>query len=291
MKTKHKRFLEIISNAKTIHDHPLNSSKSKQLFSFSKSKRFPAPKTQYNTPFYQKNPNLHKNTRTCSFGIGNKYDFTKKFINNPGPNHYKNEKNTIKNNLKKKKGKTFGFSREKCLVIGHKSLKDFKKVPGVGTYNLKNYKKSGKSCSFRIKTQISDKSCSLGPGKYNYIPTIGENAKLNLSVFRSDGFAKINPIGKNKSLLKNKMNFKNKENLKNGVFEAKFRVVNYDEKFRINKTGVFFNTKYSNSKCGKFAKGRRRYLSQKKFVPGPGQYLLPSDFGVYMSSLAVNKRI
>ena len=272
MKTKHHSYLKIISNAKSIHDHPLNLSKSKQLFTFPKSKRFQTQKKK-NLEFYNLTQNSKKG-RTCSFGIGKKSDFTKKSkITNPGPQYYKNDFLTISKNLEKKKF-SFGYSREKCNIIGEKSIKEIKKIPGPGKYDLLNFNKSKKSCSFRIKTKKVNKNNSLGPGKYSFIPTIGENAKLSLSIYKSNGFTKINPIGKNKSLLKNKENFKNFNK-----FHTK-----YDTKFRINKKGVFFNTKYENSKCGVFGKSKRRYLSQKKIVPGPGSYLLPSDFGVYMSS-------
>ena len=63
----------------------------------------------------------------------------------------------------------------------------------------------------------------------------------------------------------------------------------YDTKYQINKLGQFFNSKYKNSRCRSFGKSLRD--SKKKFsdVPGPGNYPMPSEFGLYESSQALKQ--
>ena len=59
-----------------INKSPLNNSKSKYLFSFSKSKRFSdAPKLQSNYEYY--NISQWRGNRSTTMGYGTKYDFTK----------------------------------------------------------------------------------------------------------------------------------------------------------------------------------------------------------------------
>lgn len=52
----------------------------------------------------------------------------------------------------------------------------------------------------------------------------------------------------------------------------------------MNLTGNYFNSKYKNSRCRSFGKAIRD-ISKNSFVnPGPGNYILPSEFGIYESS-------
>lgn len=53
--------------------------------------------------------------------------------------------------------------------------------------------------------------------------------------------------------------------------------------FQINKTGKYFNSKYSNSKLGFFGKSfKSRNINQVNVqYPGPGYYQYPSEFGQY----------
>ena len=41
---------------------------------------------------------------------------------------------------------------------------------------------------------MTQKDNFLGPGSYNYTPTIGENSKLVCSQYKTNGNTKINPI-------------------------------------------------------------------------------------------------
>ena len=65
-----------LTDNEQISKSPLNNSKSKYLFSFSKSKRFAdPPKLQTNYEFY--NITKWRGNRSTTMGYGNKYDFTK----------------------------------------------------------------------------------------------------------------------------------------------------------------------------------------------------------------------
>lgn len=173
-----------VSNFKQIHDHPLNHSSSKNLWSFSKSKRFSsyAKKSPCQVLCYDIDPKNYSSQRKCSLGKGKKYDFTKNLASNPAPNQYNSMTHTIEYNLKKNKRITFGESRQKCKLLGTRDEKFDKIFPGPGQYPLKSTFSEKKSASFRIKTNMKNTSENdLGPGFYDYVPTIGERSKLLLS--------------------------------------------------------------------------------------------------------------
>jgi len=100
----------IVSSPDQIHNHPVNTSTSKNLYSFSREIRFKktspgvCAQTCYELP-------TTKNKRNTSFGYGNKYDFTKNAGKNPPPNNYKIT-SLFNKNKTHNKGKTFGSSRE-----------------------------------------------------------------------------------------------------------------------------------------------------------------------------------
>lgn len=268
---KKRPFLKTITNYRQTRNHPLNTSKSKNLYTFPKTIRF-----SHTNPSYNKNitslkisTNFFNTKRSCSFGKGNKSDFTRSLNKTPAPNNYKQDHLTITKSSKKKKGTSFGFSREKCLIIGTIPLKKQALIPGVGSYNLK-FLKSSKTCGFRIKTKkINPKNNeNIGPGKYDINSTMGKNNSLFLSRFKNKGHAKINPLKSNKAKISNKIN----------------PTFLYESQFGINGTGKYFNSKFRDHKFMRFGRERRRGVGKGVQGPGPGNYLLPSDFGVYMSS-------
>lgn len=63
---------------------PINRSKSKQSFSFSKCVRFDEMKSQSSKTFTYELPTL-KNRRSTSMGFGKKFDFVIKHINKKAP--------------------------------------------------------------------------------------------------------------------------------------------------------------------------------------------------------------
>lgn len=74
-----------VSTCFQICNSPLNNSGSKQLYSFSKAKRFPEmTSSKSEARFYDLPPIKEK--RSAGVGYGTKYDFTKQVKNVPAPN-------------------------------------------------------------------------------------------------------------------------------------------------------------------------------------------------------------
>ena len=77
---------KITSTAEQIAKNPLNTSFSKTLFSFPKSKRFDN-KLNYDCDKFYDVPDF-KSQRKAGFGYANKYDFTKGVFKTPAPGNY-----------------------------------------------------------------------------------------------------------------------------------------------------------------------------------------------------------
>ena len=147
------------------------------------------------------------------------------------------------------------------------SLKKRKLIPGPGKYDTcRDFNNKG-GFSFRIRNyEKSENNENIGPGRYNLLSTFGvKNSSLFLSKFKNKGFCKINPLKKN--LLKKKI----------------FKQIFYDSKNLINKNGKYFNSKFKNTKNFFFLKQKKKENFDNN-PPGPGEYILPSDFGIYKSS-------
>lgn len=284
-------FLKTVSSPKQIHDHPINNSPAKALYSFPHAERF--PKRNFASPchvaFYDINEATYKVRRATSLGKGNKYDFTRNGKDVPAPNTYYPTNLAIGN--EKKKGFSFGLSRDSAPQHGIAPfLKNAALNPGPGAYTPA-LPKSHKTVSFRIKLEKNAKhNTDVGPGKYE-IPVSFEPAKrIFNSKFQSTKSIKFAPL---KALVNDKTGNPrasssgpaNKENEGEGQPTG----MNYDIKYQINKTGVFFNSKYKNSKCRSFGKANRDSQKRVTDVPGPGNFMLPSEFGIYESSIAMKQ--
>lgn len=107
-----RKCLSVATTSKQIHDNPLNNSPSKQQFSFPHDERFRYKNIHERSldKFYDVNGMLFRNKKTCSFGIGGKYDFTRNAKNVPAPNAYYPQNLSI--NESKKQGFSFGISRD-----------------------------------------------------------------------------------------------------------------------------------------------------------------------------------
>jgi hypothetical protein len=262
-------FLKTVSDFKKIHDHPLNNSKSKQMVTFPKSKRFTTQiSNSKEITCLQNLSNFFNSKRSCSFGKGNKIDFTQSREKNlPGPNHYFGFSQKRNSNPS---GFSFGESRDKCLILGLKNEKENLKIPGVGTYHIVGERSNKNAFSFRIKTQGKDKSnFDIGPGKYMIKSTFGKDNCFFISKYKNPGMVKINPEKKNKSKIDFSINPQFLFQPKNGI----------------NGSGRYFNSNFKDSKIPQFPKQKKNVFHQNSFnTPGPGNYILPSDFGIYLSS-------
>lgn len=45
--------------------------------------------------------------------------------------------------------------------------------------------------------------------------------------------------------------------------------------------GKYFNSKYKNSKCGKIGIAKKDTSLKENNLPGPGQYVAKTEFGIY----------
>jgi hypothetical protein len=289
--TSPEKFLKTISSPKQIHDHPVNNSPAKALYSFPHAERF--PKRDFaspgaSAPFYNIHESTFRNKRTCSLGKGNKYDFTKNAKDVPGPGNYFRENLPTAND--KKKGFSFGLSRESAPQHGiTPMLKAAASNPGPGTYKPE-LPRSHKCVTFRIRLDKQHKeNQAIGPGQYDVASSFEPSKRIFNSKFMSTKSIKFAPL---QNLVNDKDNHQRSASTgSDGMRQGDSNTTNqiYDTKYQINKLGQFFNSKYKNSRCRSFGKADRD--NHKKFSndPGPGNYLLLSEFGLYESSTAVKQ--
>jgi hypothetical protein len=168
-----------------ICSSPLNLSKAKHLYSFSKSERF--SKRDFESPckvaFYDIPNRLYKSHREAGLGYGNKYDFTKTAGNFPAPNTY-----AISRALQTKTS-TFGLGREKVALNGIIPKKlNASDVPGPGTYPISDGKSN---IAYSMKTRqplaMPTHMSAPAPGKYDINPTITLTGKYAPSKYRNSG--------------------------------------------------------------------------------------------------------
>lgn len=174
----------IVASGEAISKSPINTSKSKMMYSFSKSVRFPKfDRRNYADQIYIL-PDI-KSKRYTTFGLGNKSDFTKgeKGVNTQ---FYSNGTDFDKDHPHSP-SYTFGVGRDKYEKVYYETNKMLdKNVPGPGGYNyLKPFgwdapKFSMKGRSFEAKTSKS-KDMSPGPGDYANVYSINAKGKYPIS--------------------------------------------------------------------------------------------------------------
>ena len=266
-----KSTLLMQSNPQQIHDHPLNSSTSKAMHAFPHCERFKSSvvTSTCSASFYDVKETVYRNQRATSMGKGHKYDFTKNGKGCPGPNAYYPKNSTIES--QSKNGSSFGVSREKMTNSGlSQILLNAKKIPGPGTYQP-SLPKSQQTVTFHLKlNQRKESNGNIGPGNYSIKSTFEPSKVMFNSKYKS---VKGIKFGKADS----------KENNRLGG-DSKITPIIVDKTYQLNSKGSYFNSKYPNSKCRSFGKELRDNKSKAGKTPGPGQYRLPSDFGIYESA-------
>jgi len=257
----------VVSTPGQICNSPLNNSRSKMLFSFPKAKKMGEYlKSSCNQAFYDLPPIREK--RTTSMGYGFKYDFTKINGQSPAPNAY--AASSIFDEQNKKRGFSFGLSREQMLVTGGQYVGD-KTSPGPGAYNTREINKTNISYSFRPRTNAENLVSSKhvpGPGTYTTVGTIDPKGRYNVSKFKNSGATIINPSRSHE------INDKKKNDPGPGA---------YDLKTGINTSGAYFVSKFKSNLARSFGHSIRKNASSNTLgsTPGPGSYRLPSEFGHY----------
>lgn len=258
-----------VSTPAQICNSPLNGSKAKMLYTFSKSsKDIYVKKSDCEKAFYDL-PAV-RDTRTAGFGYGTKLDFTKSVTNNPPPNAY-----DIKSNFEvpKKKGFSFGLSREAMAATGSQFVGE-KKSPGPAAYDVRETNKSKLSYSFRPRTTIEalvSPKYVPGPGTYPVPESINARGNYHNSKFADSRATLISPP-RSKRFVEVKS-----PNPGPGA---------YDNLSTINPNGSYYLSKFRSSFCRTFSHSMRKESSNPSFVgtPGPGSYKIPSDFGHYESA-------
>ena len=255
---------ELISKRKVI----INTSTSKEMYSFPTTKRFPDFSRDDSTFFYDIPTTISK--RSTSLGYGRKVVFSdhNKY---PGPGTYDQ---LLKIN---KKGRYVISELPNSQQNAFTSEKRFRNytinsetpapnayypesmIKGTGiVYNSRYKTKLGKSMGQRLK-KIGEKLITPGPGSYNYM-NINLNGKYPSSILSN---SILNKFGNEKRFDYSKGNETPAPNA-------------YRPESMIKGNGIIYNSRY-NTNLGKTIGMKLNELS-KSATPGPGAYEFFSDF-------------
>jgi hypothetical protein len=258
-----------VSTPQQICTNPLNTSKSKFLYSFPKSPKLLVTKPPCNHAFYDLPP--VRMTRTTALGYGTKYDFTKNVVSNPAPNTYKLQDEF--DSKTKKKGYSFGLSREAMAVTGSQFVGD-KTSPGPGAYDTRETNKTVHAYTFKGRTTAPEGLTTVrivpGPGTYPAYDTLRPNGKYFVSKFKNSGAGSFAPLRSTRFPATKDANFP--------------APGSYDLIPTISPKGSYYLSKFHSSGVRSFGHSTRN-ATQSSFqgAPGPGSYRIPSDFGYYES--------
>jgi hypothetical protein len=246
------------------------------LYSFPHAQRFSSNSANptLNVPYYEVG-GLRKPVQTCSLGKGTKYDFTKNNKDVPAPNAYFPRNLSISANLNSKRGYSFGVARELAPQNGIFHVSKYGAPrPGPGAYTPL-LPKCGQTVTFRIKTgKQNSENSNTGPGKYEVGSTFVPAKPIFNSRFRSTKSTKFAPL-------------RDVANRRSKVTLPPQPDLACDLTHQINPSGTFYNSKYHNSLCRLFGKAERNVQPRGANLPGPGNYQMPSEFGIYASSRIV----
>ena len=243
-------------------DVNINSSTSKQMYTFGKNPRFRYLKPS-NWSFYNL-PQL-KSTRSAAFGFGNRSDFTKSLRKGKAQVYY-NLPSDFDIRLHRSPQYSMGKGREECKrPVNNIDKND----PGPGAYNIE--KPLGyNSLKFSIfgrdwskKDENRHKRNFPGPNHYNQKLIINGNGRYPISTFS-------NTHG---STFSNAERFKSKFNNNPGPGT-------YENKIVFNGTGFYFDTKYGSNVAKTMHDRPPQFYRKNKDngTPGPGSYDFFSDF-------------
>ena len=252
-----KKKYHLISGEK-ISNNILNNSPSKQMYSFSKSERFPPLLKSSSNSYYNIPPIRDK--RSCSFGYGNKIDFSKD-SKDKSKVYY-----NIKSTFTQKNGSphySFGIGRDLIYNINNNK----KNIPGPGQYSiLKPFGSNGKK--FSIYSKILNKHLNNypGPGKYKNILGISTKGIYPISDMRN-----IHSMffGKNPN---DRFSYRNLLHDVNVPGPG-----NYNQKSLFGKV---FNSRYKSNNAYTFSH-KIKYIDSRENYPGPGSYNNFSEFSTY----------
>ena len=250
--------MKVISG-EPICNNPLNHSKSKYMYSFSKAQRFP-PITNSSLGEYKfyNLPSMRTN-RSTSIGYGSKYDFTKeaKF---KSPVFY-DYKSTFDQNNPGAPRYSFGLGRDKMYKNTDIS------GPGPARYNTRiPFGKDGIKYSMRLKLYRSASTGNInspGPAAYNIVNKINPKG-----IYISSKNENVHPVEFSKDKTQ-RFNYK----YKNTPGPS-------DYKYNSSMFGKIFDSRFKSTN-GITIRPKRIVIDSRNDYPGPGAYKFFSEFGIY----------
>ena len=245
----------------------INTSTSKEMYSFSTARRFEPKKLDESQFFYNISKGLSK--RGTSIGYGTKVTFTSR-EQSPGPGAY----NYLKLNIKGRYAKSdFPNSPQSKFgsAIRFRTEKQISDTPAPNSYNLESMIKGngiiynsrynsnlGKSMGLKLGN-VGQNIITPGPGSYEFMKT-NLKGKYPSSILTN---SIISTFG-------NEQRFRKMHNNENPAPNA------YKLEHMIKGNGIVYNSRYS-SNLGKTI-GMRFNTSSNYVTPGPGAYEFFSDF-------------
>ena len=263
-----------------LNKHCLNNSKTKQMYSFSKSPRFkPLKKSSSASSLYINFPNTFSN-RKAFIGYGKKSDFTKGYQAYGQlykiPRLFDNNNKSIE--FPNSPKFSFGISRDKMdkVVVGKSSSSINISNPAPNQYNpTKFYEFGSGSPKYTMLSRHNSyykqvKNFSTpGPSDYQSIYSLNKNGKYFLSSLS-------NTYSSNWSLSKTKR-FVIKNDKTPG---PQYNLENLTGNLKI------FNSQYKTPKYATIIGKYKSIFLPKNNNPGPGAYLSFSELGMYKSKKA-----
>ena len=263
----------IYASGSAISRSALNTSSAKIMYSFSKAERFPKLSRKGFADTFYDLPSM-KMKRYTKFGFGKKYDFTddKRKYNS----RYNDYSSDFNQNHPHGPRYTFSSGREKYGKVYLDSVKMLDLgVPGPALYNyIKPFGSDAPKYSMRSRNEKSEylkKRLTFNKKQKKYhisngylIHAINSNGKYAPSNVRN-----INSI---------KMQYDKSK-------RSDFMINPFPgpAKYKIPQLlGKTIESQHKSYEPRSFLR-RYKYKDDRENYPGPGSYMLPSDFGIYIS--------
>eukprot|EP00347_Sterkiella_histriomuscorum_P001355 403372352 len=258
--------------------NPLNLSKSKMMFSFSKAQRFNDSKSINPNVSYHirgKYDNLRRESGSGrAFGSTDRFRYYPRNDQESGqvtPSPAKYEQKGFFSPKSQSKAFSFGLSKEQMKKVHLQIIEKqaAEKLPGPGNYEpISTFGKVGPKFSMSPKSALKD-SALPGPGFYNQPDLVGKESSVKMT-----------------------SNIKSPRSTKFPQAQDRFIVPtqhlpqcgpgSYNPKDRLNEN---HRSLYRSVARAVFGRDERRALEDRHQrnidIPGPGMYELPSEFGRY----------
>ena len=262
-----------------LNKHCLNNSKTKQMYSFSKSPRFkPLKKSSSASSFFINFPNTFSK-RKAFIGYGKKSDFTKGYHAYGQlykiPRLFDNNNNSIE--FPNSPKFSFGIGRDKMdkVVVGKSSSSINISNPAPNQYNPNKFFEFGSgspkySMSSRHSNyELVNNFATPGPSDYKSVYSLNKNGKYFLSSL-SNTYSSNWSLSKTKRfVIKNEKTPGPQYNLENLTGNLKI-----------------FNSQFKTPKYATIIGKYKSIFLPKNNNPGPGAYLSFSELGMYKSKKA-----